>query len=217
MRLPRLDGAPVVAAVVLVALAAAAARVTATGRASLVASDDALRRGDVTGAVVEARRAARSYLPGAAHVGRAYDRLRSVAADAEAHGDRDTALFAWRAARSAAIATRWGFDPAASERASADAALARLSSSAAPPTALRDRSPADLERLYASLLADETASSGPRAGYAAAGLLLCVAGVFAFVRRGFDASGALRARLAWPALLVAAAGLALWLGALARV
>src|SRR5262249_25311969 len=96
----RLVGCLVGAAVLL---GAAAFRVVREGRPELAASEAAWAAGDLLAATVHARAAARAYVPFAPHVPLAYQRLRAVAQDCEARGDVESALFAWRAIRTAAI------------------------------------------------------------------------------------------------------------------
>jgi hypothetical protein len=102
--------------------------------------------GDVIGATVHARAAARAYVPFAPHVGRAYLRLRTIAQDSEARGDVEAAIFAWRAVRAAAVGSRSLFTSHERQREVADAAIARLSAAAARSMTLR--AGADTFRTY---------------------------------------------------------------------
>jgi hypothetical protein len=92
----------VVVALILAGLGALAIRVVLEGRDALADGDQALAEKRPGDALAAWERAARWYLPGAPHVDEAYDRLREVAR-------RDHNLMAWRAIRSAALATlrRW--------------------------------------------------------------------------------------------------------------
>jgi hypothetical protein len=116
-------------AVVAVVVGAAAVRVISEGRAELASSEAAWATGDVAGATVHARAAARAYVPFAPHVASAYSRLRFIAKDCEGRGDVESALFAWRAVRAAAIGSRSFLTAHDRQRQAADAAIARLSSS----------------------------------------------------------------------------------------
>ena len=130
----------------LLLLGAAAARVLSDGRSDLAASEAAWAAGDVIGATVHARAAARAYVPFAPHVGRAYLRLRTIAQDSEARGDVEAAIFAWRAVRAAAVGSRSLFTSHERQREVADAAIARLSAAAA--RSITFRAGADASRTY---------------------------------------------------------------------
>jgi len=69
-------------------------------------SDRALSLGDVRDATVAARRAAEAAVFGSPYSERGYARLEVLARAAETEGRVDDAAFAWRAMRSAAVATR---------------------------------------------------------------------------------------------------------------
>jgi hypothetical protein len=109
---------------------ASAIRVLSEGRAELARSETAWESGDVAGATVHARAAARAYLPFASHVDVAYGRLRTIAHASEGRGDVESALFAWRAIRAAANGSRSFLTDHARQRDAADAAISRLSSRA---------------------------------------------------------------------------------------
>ena len=93
-----------------------------SGEKEIALSTAALRAGDPHGAAEHARRAAGWYAPGAPHVRVAYERLLALGTAAEGLGDRDTALYALRGARTAAIETRWLFTPHEEDLERADAA-----------------------------------------------------------------------------------------------
>jgi hypothetical protein len=101
-------------------------RVVRDGEAALAESDAAFQRGDLSNAVLFARRAAIAYAPGAPHTRAALARLRAVAVGSEGVGDAASARLAWGAIRSAAVETRSLTEPYAAEREEADQALARL-------------------------------------------------------------------------------------------
>src|SRR5690606_37555849 len=81
------------------------------GKSALAEGDAALSNGEKDQAISRWRRAARWYVPGASHVDDAYDRLETLARQAEAQGDIDTALAAWRGIRSSIMATRSFYTP----------------------------------------------------------------------------------------------------------
>jgi hypothetical protein len=115
------------AVVAIAVLAIAGLRLVGEGRAALLASDAALSQGNVTGAVVHARHAARAYVPFAAHVEQGFLKLRDIALNSERRGDTEAALFAWRALLSAAAGTRPFGGVTDRARADAEASVARLS------------------------------------------------------------------------------------------
>ncbi len=98
-------------AVGLVALVAAAVVLVAAtheisiGREEVAAADAAAKRGSVREAIAHARAAAEAYVPASPWPALGVARLLAIARDAEARGDADTALLAYGAVRTAAIAT----------------------------------------------------------------------------------------------------------------
>lgn len=199
-------------AAVLVMAAACVGRVLFEGRRSLEATAQ-LRETDRRAAIVQARRAAAWYVPFASHVDEAYRELRSLALAAEREGDRETALMAWRAIRSASMTTRWLVEPHRREREEADAALARLAAEGSRG-ASGELSARDLERIHASALAREEA---PRTGWVLVLLLGTVAwfgGVAWFARDGLTREGRLVPKAAALPALVAVLGFGLFATAL---
>lgn len=69
------------------------------GRAAMRASDAAFNRGELREALIYARRAALSYVPGQGYVHRARARIRAIAAGAEATGREGVARLAWETLR----------------------------------------------------------------------------------------------------------------------
>lgn len=102
-------------------------RVRHEGERELALSRALIPNGDIEGAVVHARRSAMWYLPNATHVTQARETLQAAAVAAEGRGDPGTALFAWRALRASAWATRNPFSDTESTLAVADASIVRLS------------------------------------------------------------------------------------------
>lgn len=102
---------------------ALAARVIVSGRAALAAGDAAAASEDIDLAIEHWESAARWYLPLAGHVDEAYARLVALTGS-----DRRRALAAWRAVRSAALATRGLWTPHAEDLATANAAIAEIAS-----------------------------------------------------------------------------------------
>jgi hypothetical protein len=120
--------------VVAVLLAGATAREFALGRDEMEAADRAAAASDWTEAISHARAAAGAVAPGSPWPERALVRLDAMGHDAEARGDETTALLAYGALRSAAIATRFPGSTSALWRGKADEGLARVAD------ASRDRS-----------------------------------------------------------------------------
>lgn len=124
----------------------------------------------------------------------AYARLLHIARTAEANNDRDAALFAWRAMRSAAEQTAWLVQPHGYELALANRAIARLTSEASRPLLSPDESTTQAERRMQVLLARRDA---PRTGavvLVVAGLWSSVLGLGWLAWRGVTPEG----RLRWP-------------------
>lgn len=195
---------------------AAAARAIVDGRTELAACDAALVAGDVAGATVHARRAAGWYVPGAAHVETAYARLRTIGLEAEARGDRDAALFAWRSIRAASLGTAFAIEPHRAARAFADRRVAELSAEAPASPVQRDARPDDLLRAH---LADLAREPGPRPAWttlAALGLAAFAVGAVAAVRRGLGRDGGIDLRAAKAPLALALVGAAAWVVGLFR-
>lgn len=110
-------------AIAIAVLGAVAGRVIVSGRAALAAGDAAAEAGDLDLAIQRWESAARWYLPIAGHVDEAYTRLIALTGK-----DRRHALAAWRAVRSAALATRGLWTPHADDLATANAAIAEIAS-----------------------------------------------------------------------------------------
>jgi hypothetical protein len=194
--------------------AIATARVVVEGESRLSNCDAALRKQDFAEATVEARAAALLYAPGAPHVEAAYARLLHVARTTEANGDKESALFAWRAMRGAAIDTKSLFTAHDRERDMADIAIARLTADAPRPMMSRDTTPEQAEKHMRDLLAREDA---PRAGWVLAlvvGFAAMIGGLVTAIARGLDAPRFLeRARVP---LAISAAGVVIYVMAAIR-
>jgi hypothetical protein len=196
----------------LIMLGSAAIRVGMEGRAELAASDTAWSAGDASEATVHARRAALAFVPGAPHVAGGYRKLRQIAEESEARGDPEAALFAWRAIRAAAIGSRSWLTAHEAERASADAAISRISA-ARSGTARPPGSP-ETSRAYRAMLSADAVPSMVWGLLLLSGAGLWAAGGVRLGRRGFDIEGRLQAREARAAGMLAAAGLVVWFAGL---
>ncbi len=192
------------------------ARVLWAGESEIAASTTALLQADLREAATRARRAAGWYAPGAPHVRVAYERLVAIATAAEGHGDRDLALLAWRGIRTAAIETRWIITPHESDLDRANRAIARIEAAAPRPPGTRTDSPQRIEqRQITALLRDEA----PRVPWVVALVAAFVAwagGAAWAVRRANRAPEGRAFARARPSILVALAGMTLWVVALFR-
>jgi hypothetical protein len=184
------------------------ARAVEKGEALVRESDRAFDQGKVREAAHHARQAAVHYAPGAPHVRAAYDRLHAVAAGAEAAGDRETALFAWSAIRSAALETRHVSVPFPAELEAANRALARLEVAEEAPASRRER----LRQLKIAER-DLSESAEGRAGWVALlglGFAATALGLGWFTLRGVKPGGKLEHRAARLSGLVTLLGALCW-------
>jgi hypothetical protein len=175
----------VVAAIAVAVVALLALRVVIAGRGALADGDAAMEQHRVIEAVGAWETAARWYLPLAPHVDEAYGRLAKVAASK----DPRVALFAQRAIRSAALATRTLWQPHEDELAAANAAIAKLSADD-PDAAVAGGADRDVrERWHAERLAVEPRPHGFFRVLAALGIACWLGGIAWTVRRGVSAKG----------------------------
>jgi hypothetical protein len=202
--------------VVGIAIAAASARAIASGEREIALSSDELRAGHPLEAIQHARRAAGWYMPGAPHVRVAYARLAALAIAAEKIGDRDTALFAWRSVRTAALETRWLVTPHAEDLARADAAIARLAAALPRPAETRVDPNAEIERDTLAALARDDAPDTAWSVVLVAGVVATIVGALVAARRAVTATGTISWPRALPGLALAAAGAVAYLVAVWR-
>ena len=120
--------AALAALVVVAATAVLTGRELAVGQAEVTAADTAAARSDWGEAVVHARAAAEALVPGSPWPARGWGRLEAIGHDAEARGDDATAMLAYGAMRSAALATRAPGSGSDRWRTKAEDALARVAS-----------------------------------------------------------------------------------------
>src|SRR5262249_8443664 len=144
---------------------------------------------------------------------RAYRKLREIAEQCEARGDPEAAIFAWRAMRSAAIGSRSWLTTHDEERASADAAIARISA-ATRAAAARPSAAPQSARAYRAMMSADTAPSMGWGLLLLAGAALWVTAGVRLSRRGFDLEDRLQAREARTAAVLAVAALGAWLAGL---
>ena len=175
-------------ALLIVALlfAAIAVRVVAGAKAELEVAEKHEQAGDADAAVVHYRRAARWYAPLSPYHVQALAALGRIGATAEQSGDVERALAAYRAVRSAVLATRSLYVPEQERLAAADKRIAALMAGLPPPQMDAGKSREQLEREHLALL---QLDPDPKLGWTL--LLLLgfagwVAGAFAFSVRAID-------------------------------
>jgi hypothetical protein len=126
MRVAR--AAAAAALVIVAATAVLTAREIAVGQAEVTAADAAAERSSWGEAIVHARAAAEALVPGSPWPARGWSRLEAIGHDAEARGDDATAILAYGAMRSAALATRAPGAGSDRWRSKAEDALVRVAS-----------------------------------------------------------------------------------------
>jgi hypothetical protein len=215
---------------IAVCLGAVVSRAVWDGRSALAEGDRAHRAaaqkrsaGDLGGAreheeeaVARWRRAARWYVPGAPHVGAAYDRLEALAQAASVAGERDLSLMAWRAVRSSVLATRSFYLPERARLGRANAEIATLMAASEDPASGPSRDQAARRAWHLGLLERD---ESPRVGWAVLALLgfgAWVGGGFLFAWRGLGESDRLVPRVAARAGALIVVGLLVWALALYR-
>jgi hypothetical protein len=102
---------PLIAFAVAMALIVPVGRAFVEGRRDLADGDRAAEAGDAASATLLYRHSAQWYVPGPGSDDIALTRLVELGDQLSAAGDRDAALFAWRSARDAIMATRHLFVP----------------------------------------------------------------------------------------------------------
>jgi hypothetical protein len=188
----------------------------AAEKRALSATDPAQRNLSLEAAIVGYRRAARWYAPGNGYVSRSLEALRRIARLAEKHGDRKTALMAYRAIRRAILGSRSFYTPHADHLRPANGHIARLSAlEQGGKTAGADQ----LARYQTWHLAQLRRSTAPAVGWsilAVLGFFTWVAGAFLFIYRAITPTDKLinRQALLWGATILA--GLILWLTGLSQ-
>lgn len=201
----------IAAAVVGLCLGVVVTRAIWEGRSALHRGDEAAARGDLREAVRWYRRAARWYVPLAPHVGRAYDKLEAVGAQAEQAGDLELAVMAWSGVRTSINATRSFYTPHAERLDPANRKLAALMAQWEGDAADPGKTPAEREQWHYDLLQRDHAPSVGWSIVALLGFGLWIGGGFLFALRGVSAEDALVPRPAATAGLMVACGLVIWM------
>jgi hypothetical protein len=207
----------IAAAVVALALGVVATRAVWQGRAALERGDRALEAGDAAAAIKWWRRAARWYVPLAPHVASAYARLEELAGQAEAAGDRTTALAAWQGVRSSILATRGLYLPFEDHLAPANQRIATLMAAWEGELGQTGSVPAaERASRHLALLQHDPAPAVGWTLVALAGFALWLGGAGLFAWRAVDPTDRLVRRTAALSGLMVAAGLVVWLVGLYR-
>jgi hypothetical protein len=191
--------------VVLAVLAVATARELTIGRDELAAADAAAEKSDWLETIGHARAAAEALVPGSPWPERGFRRLEAVGHDAEVRGDDETALLAYGAIRTAALATRaigWSGDR---WRMAAEGGLARVAAARKDSSAPRVTAEAMLEALRKS----ETPATSTLAALAASAFAM-VTGFARLALFGAEGRGGYAARVLAAAGFVGYA-LVLWM------
>lgn len=191
-------------AVVGVLLAILAVRAVTSARSELTRGDALSAAEDLDAAILAYRRSARWYAPGNPYVPEALDRLAAIATDAEAAGEVDRALAAWRSVRGAILSTRSFYVPHRDRLERAEEAIVRLTAEAAPP----GRTEAVRRRTRTALHAPER----PKTLWTLVLLVGWIAwtlGAFAFAQRALDEEDRVLAKPArlWGTVVVVGFGL----------
>lgn len=203
-----------IAAVALVAglcLGVVVSRAVWEGRRALERGSEAATAGDLAEAVTQYRRAARWYVPGAPHVGRAYDRLEDIARLAEASGDVELALAAWRGVRGSILATRSFYTPHSHRLEPANRRIAALMAGSEDPAVAPGQAEPEREAWHYALLERDEAPSVFWSIVALLGFAAWIGGGVLFALRGVTADDTLVPRMAATAGALVAVGLVIWM------
>ena len=197
-------------ALVTAIIGALVARVSLAGRGALADGDAAFERGEIAEATDAWEAAARWYLPGAPHVDDAYDRLAALAVRSEKATNTPRALAAWRAIRSASLATRGAWTPHPADRAAADAAIARLQAGDPEGSPEAGSDVAARQAWFTTQLARDRRPGGAAVLLAIVGIPAWLGGLVSLARGGLDPAGRVVRRHATLAGGITLAGLACW-------
>jgi len=201
-----------VLAVAFVMLLMVAVKVWWEGTVQFEKGTDAIARGDKEAAIIYFERAVHWYLPGAGYPAESIAKLWDIAQQAEAKGDTDQALAAYRAIRRGINATRSLYTPNASWLPRANERIAHLM--AGQHTRNRAGKPASFDERKAEHLALLSKDNAPDPIWSLVVVLsffTWVGGGFAFIWRGWDAEGRVKRgpAITWSTVIVAS--FVLWL------
>jgi len=192
-----------------VLLASFTLRVLVSARSELRTADDFRSHGDLEAALVHYRRAARWYAPGSPYHGEALQKLGAMGAQAEQRGDKELALSAYRAVRSAIMSTRSFYIPERARLRAADERIASLMAEQPQPPMDAGKSREQLRKEHLALLEAEPGPSVLWSCVLLLGFFAWVGGAFAFTLRAIDAEDRFIPRevLRWGTLIVLGFGL----------
>lgn len=196
-------------AVIGVLVGAVAVRVVTSAASELRVGDAYRARGELEGAVVHYRRAARWYAPGSPYHVEALSKLGAIGEGAERSGDAELALSAYRAIRASIMATRSFYVPERARLHAADERIAELMAALPPPPMDAGKSREQLRREHLALL---RADPGPNVLWTVVllvGFGAWVTGAFAFTLRAIDEHDRLirREAVRWTAVIAFGFGL----------
>ncbi len=175
-----------VAVIALALLGVLAGRVLVSARAELDRAQGLAFEGDVEGAIVHYRRAARWYAPLSPYHREALDKLMAIGAGAERQGETERALSAYRAVRSAIMSARSFYTPEREKLDRADRRIAALMAALPAPAIDAGKSRARLEQEHLALLQGETGPDPFWTSLLLLGFVAWVGGAFAFTARAID-------------------------------
>jgi hypothetical protein len=162
------------------------ARVVISARAELAEGERLLCAHERDAAIVHLRRAARWYAPFSPYHVRALEQLREIGREAEAAGEAERALLAFRALRGAILATRSSYVPERARLEAANRRIALLMSKQPAPGMDAGKSE---KQLYEEHLALLTPIPGPDVFWSCVlllGFVCWVGSAFALSIRGID-------------------------------
>jgi tetratricopeptide (TPR) repeat protein len=161
-------------------------RVISSAKDELGKAEALASQGDVEGAIVHFRRAARWYAPASPYHVTALDRLAKIGAKAEAEGQLERALRAYRSVRGSILATRSFYVPERARLHAANERIAALMAEQPPPGMDAGKSKAQIAREHLALL---TPIPGPSVLWTVVlllGFFGWVSAAFAFSVRAID-------------------------------
>lgn len=202
--------------VVLVILLGLAIRVVGASRAELAEARALDGHGDPALAVAHYRRAARWYAPFSPYCEEALARLAEIGSEAEAEGDSELALSAWRSIRAATLGSRSFYVPHRDRLHEANRHVAALMARLPPPPIDVRRSVEEREAAHLALLEAEVGPAPLPSLVALLGLATWIAAAFLFATRALGEDDQLVPREAkrWGGAFVVGLGLfaaGLWL------
>jgi len=172
--------------IALALLAVLAGRVLVSARAELDRANGLATQGDLQGAIVHYRRAARWYAPLSPYHREALDKLMAIGARAEEKGETERALNAFRAVRSGIMSARSFYTPERETLYRADRRIAALMAELPAPAIDVGKSPERIEQEHLALLRTRTGPDPFWTSLLLLGFLAWVGGAFAFTVRAID-------------------------------